>query len=48
MIAVPGIYDNGKIILLEQIPNFRRARGVITVLEELPFNHRRSALAQRG
>jgi hypothetical protein len=36
MIAVPGIYENGKIILLEQIPNIRRARVVVTVLEEWP------------
>jgi hypothetical protein len=37
MIAVPGIYENDKSILLAQIPDIHRARVVITVLEELPY-----------
>ena len=48
MITVPGIYENGKIILLEQIPNIRRARVVITVLEELPVMSTSEKVEQPG
>jgi hypothetical protein len=36
MLSVPGIYENGKITLLEEIPNVQMARVIITVLEEWP------------
>jgi hypothetical protein len=36
MLSVPGIYENGKITLLEEIPNVQQARVIITVLEEWP------------
>ena len=34
MIAVPGLYEDGKITLLEPIPHLRRARVIVTVLED--------------
>jgi hypothetical protein len=37
MIAVPGLYEDGKITLLEPIPHLRRARVIVTVLEDNAF-----------
>ena len=34
MIAVPGLYEDGKITLLEPIRHLRRARVIVTVLED--------------
>jgi hypothetical protein len=36
MISVPGIYKNGKITLLEEIPHVQEARVIVTVLEAWP------------
>jgi hypothetical protein len=36
MISVPGIYENGKITLLEEIPHIQQARVIVTVLEPWP------------
>lgn len=36
MVSVPGIYEDGKITLLEEIPNVRQARVIVTVLEDWP------------
>jgi hypothetical protein len=36
MLSVPAIYENGKITLLEKIPHLRRARAIVTILEDLP------------
>ncbi|MFZ4662690.1 MAG: hypothetical protein ACOYNY_37130 [Caldilineaceae bacterium] len=36
MLSVPGVYQNGSIILLENIPTLTRARVIVTVLEEWP------------
>jgi hypothetical protein len=37
MLAVPGLYEDGKITLLEPIPHLQRARVIITVLEDWPL-----------
>lgn len=37
MLSVPAIYENGKITLLETIPNVHRARVIVTILEEWPM-----------
>lgn len=34
MLSVPGIYQDGQIILLENIPLIKHAKVIITVLEE--------------
>jgi hypothetical protein len=36
MLSVPGIYKNGEVILLEEIPQIQQARVIVTVLEEWP------------
>lgn len=36
MLSVPGIYKNGEVILLEDIPQIQQARVIVTVLEEWP------------
>lgn len=36
MLSVPGVYQDGSIILLEKIPVITRARVIVTVLEEWP------------
>ncbi|MBK1699599.1 hypothetical protein [Thiococcus pfennigii] len=35
MLSVNAIYENGKVTLLEDIPEIQRARVIVTVLEEL-------------
>ena len=35
MLSVKGIYENGKVILLEPILSKKRAKVIVTVLEEL-------------
>ena len=35
MLSVRGIYENGKVILLEPINSNKRAKVIVTVLEEL-------------
>ena len=35
MLSVKGIYDNGKVRLLEPIPSNKPAKVIVTVLEEL-------------
>ena len=35
MLSVKGIYENGKVHLLEPIPSEKRAKVIVTVLEEL-------------
>ena len=35
MLSVRGIYENGQIRLLEPIPSEKRAKVIVTVLEEL-------------
>ena len=37
MLSVPGIYKDGNIILLGEIPQIQQARVIITVLEEWPM-----------
>jgi hypothetical protein len=37
MVSVPGIYKNGEVILLEEIPQIQQARVIVTVLEEWPI-----------
>ncbi len=34
MLSVKAMYENGKVTLLEKIPSIRRARVIVTVLEE--------------
>ncbi len=34
MLSVKAMYENGKVTLLERIPGIRRARVIVTVLEE--------------
>ncbi len=34
MLSVKAMYEDGKITLLEKIPHIRRARVIVTVLEE--------------
>lgn len=36
MLSVPGIYKNGEVILLAEIPQIQQARVIVTVLEEWP------------
>ncbi len=36
MISVNAIYEDGKIQLLEDLPQIRRAKVILTVVEELP------------
>jgi hypothetical protein len=36
MLSVPGVYQDGSVILLEEIPTLTRARVIVTVLEEWP------------
>lgn len=36
MLSVPGVYQDGSIILLEEIPAITRVRVIVTVLEEWP------------
>jgi len=38
MLSVKGIYENGKVILLEPILSKKRAKVIVTVLEELVEN----------
>ncbi len=38
MLSVKGIYENGKVILLEPILSKKRAKVIVTVLEELAEN----------
>ena len=35
MLSVKGIYENGQVRLLEPIPSEKRAKVIVTVLEEL-------------
>ncbi|MBW1802345.1 MAG: hypothetical protein JRJ85_16650 [Deltaproteobacteria bacterium] len=35
MLTVRGIYENGQVRLLEPIPSEKRAKVIVTVLEEL-------------
>ena len=34
MFSVKAMYENGKVTLLEKIPNIRKAKVIVTVLEE--------------
>ena len=34
MLSVKAIYENGKVTLLEKIPRIRRAKVIVTILEE--------------
>jgi len=34
MFSVKAMYENGQVTLLEKIPNVRRAKVIVTVLEE--------------
>lgn len=34
MLSVKGIYENGKIKLLEKIPNTKRAKVIVTILDK--------------
>ena len=36
MLSVNAIYENGKVRLLEEIPNIERARLIVTVLDDAP------------
>ncbi|MBF0238049.1 MAG: hypothetical protein HQM12_10110 [SAR324 cluster bacterium] len=36
MISVNGIYENGKVTLLEPLPHVAKARVIVTILEEQP------------
>jgi hypothetical protein len=38
MLSVRGIYENGKVILLEPILSKKRAKVIVTVLEEVDIN----------
>ncbi len=35
MLSVKGIYENGKVHLLEPIPSEKRAKVIVTVLDEI-------------
>ena len=35
MLSVKGIYENGKVHLLEPIPSAKRAKVIVTVLDEI-------------
>lgn len=35
MLSVRGVYENGQVKVLEPIPNQKRARVIVTILEEL-------------
>ena len=35
MLSVKGIYENGRVRLLEPIPSEKRAKVIVTVLEEI-------------
>lgn len=35
MLAVKGIYENGKVTLLEPIPYQKKAKVIVTILEEI-------------
>lgn len=35
-LTIPAMYEAGQITLLEALPNIKRARVIVTVLEELP------------
>ena len=35
MLSVKGIYENGKVHLLEPIPSKKRAKVIVTVLDEI-------------
>lgn len=34
MLSVPGIYQDGQVILLEKIPLIKHAKVIVTILEE--------------
>lgn len=36
MLSVHAIYEDGKVTLLEQLPEIRRARLIVTVIDPLP------------
>jgi len=44
MLSVRGVYEDGKVQLLEPIPVLRRARVIVTVLDEVPLGEQEENL----
>ena len=43
MLSVNGIYENGKVTLLEKIPKDKPVKVIVTVLEDSPVSDRISS-----